>query len=187
MTEKNKKRLCLIDGSGYIYRAFFALPSMKRFSDGLPVNAVFGFTSMLMQFMAENADDCVAVVFDTSRRNFRNEIFPAYKATRKEVPEDLIPQFPLIRDVVQAFDIANVELDGYEADDLIASYAKKAVLEGFQVVIVSADKDLMQLMQGEDILIYDPIKKKYLTEEDVVKKFGVLPQKVVEVQALMGD
>ena len=187
MTEKIKKRLCLIDGSGYIYRAFFALPPMKRFSDGVPVNAVFGFTSMLMQFMADNADDCVAVVFDTSRRSFRNRIFSDYKANRKDVPEDLIPQFSLIRDVVQAFDVASVELDGYEADDLIASYAQKAVAEGYQVIVVSADKDLMQLMQGDDILIYDPMKKKYLTEEDVVKKFGVPPQKVIEVQTLMGD
>ena len=118
-----KKRLCLIDGSGYIYRAFYALPPMSRPSDGVPVNAVFGFTSMLMQFMTENADDCIAVVFDTARRNFRNDIYPEYKATRKEVPEDLIPQFPLIRDVVHSFDVASVEEDGYEADDLIAAYA----------------------------------------------------------------
>ena len=187
MTDSVKKRLCLVDGSGYIYRAFYALPPMSRPSDGIPVNAVFGFTSMLMQFMSDNADDCVAVVFDAARKNFRNDIYPEYKATRKEVPEELIPQFPLIRDVVRAFNIADVEQEGYEADDLIASYAKKAVQAGYQVVIVSADKDLMQLMQGGDVIIFDPMKKRYLQTEDVIKKFGVLPDKVTQVQSLMGD
>ena len=187
MTDSVKKRLCLVDGSGYIYRAFYALPPMSRPSDGTPVNAVFGFTSMLMQFMSDNADDCIAVVFDAARKNFRNDIYPEYKATRKEVPEELMPQFPLIRDVVRAFNIADVEQEGYEADDLIASYAKKAVQKGYQVVIVSADKDLMQLMQGEDVIIFDPMKKRYLQTEDVIKKFGVLPDKVIQVQSLMGD
>ena len=137
--------------------------------------------------MTENADDCIAVVFDTARRNFRNDIYPEYKATRKEVPEDLIPQFPLIRDVVHSFDVSSVEQDGFEADDLIAAYAKKGVEEGYQVVVVSADKDLMQLMDGDNVLLYDPMKKKYVSTDDVIKKFGVLPDKVVQVQSLMGD
>lgn len=183
----SKKRLCLIDGSGYIYRAFYALPPMSRPTDGVPVNAVFGFTSMLMQFMADNIDDCIAVVFDADRHNFRNEIYPEYKANRKEVPEELVPQFPLIRDAVRAFDIADVEQEGFEADDLIASYARKGVEEGFQVVVVSADKDLMQLMAGDKVLLFDPMKKRYVTTDDVIKKFGVLPDKVTEVQSLMGD
>ena len=131
---EQRKRLCLIDGSGYIYRAFYALPPMTRPSDGMPVNAVFGFTSMLMQFISENADNCVAVVFDSKRHNFRNDIYPQYKANRKEVPPDLVPQFPFIRDVVRAFNIASVEKEGYEADDLIASYTKKGVEEGYQVL-----------------------------------------------------
>ncbi len=185
--QTGQKRLCLIDGSGYIYRAFFALPPMSRPSDGAPVNAVFGFTSMLMQFVGDNADDCIVVVFDAARQSFRHEIFPEYKATRKEVPPELIPQFPMIRDVVRAFNIADVEQAGFEADDLIAAYAKKGVQDGYQVVIVSADKDLMQLMDGDKVLLYDSMKKRYVSNDDVIKKFGVLPDKVIEVQTLMGD
>ncbi|MGN1091885.1 MAG: DNA polymerase I [Alphaproteobacteria bacterium] len=181
------KRLFLIDGSGYIYRAFYALPPMTRASDNTPVNAVFGFTSMLMNFVKENPNDCMAVVFDTDRKNFRNTIFPDYKANRTEVPADLIPQFSLIRKAVDALGIASVEKEGYEADDLIASYAKQAVQCGYDVVIVSADKDLTQLMNPPKISVYDPMKKRFVSHDDVFKKFGVLPDKVVEVQALMGD
>ncbi len=187
MAQREHKKLCLIDGSGYIYRAFYALPAMTRSSDGVPVNAVFGFTSMLMQFVKENPHDCIAVIFDAARHNFRNEIYPEYKATRKEVPPELVPQFPLIRDAVAAFNIAGVDEEGFEADDLIASYTSKARAEGYDVVIVTADKDLMQLMQGDEVRIYDPMKRKYLTQEDVDKKFGVTPDKVIEVQALIGD
>lgn len=183
---EGKKRLCLIDGSGYIYRAFYAIPPMSRPGDQTPINAVYGFTAMLMQFVKEDSADCLAVVFDAQRHNFRNEIFPEYKATRKEVPPELIPQFPLMREAVKAFNVASVEEEGYEADDLIASYTKKALADGFEVVIVSADKDLMQLM-GPDVHIYDPLKKKMLDEGDVESKFGVAPDKVVDVQALAGD
>ena len=183
----SQKRLFLIDGSGYIYRAFYALPSMNRPSDNMPVNAVFGFTSMLMNFIKDNPNDCIAVVFDTARKNFRNDIFPEYKANRKEVPEDLVPQFSLIRDAVHAFNIAAVEEEGYEADDLIASYTKKAIQNDYDVVIVSADKDLTQLMDGEKVRVFDPMKKRFVTQEDVLKKFGVLPDKVTQVQSLMGD
>ena len=182
------KRLFLIDGSGYIYRAFYALPPMTRASDNTPVNAVFGFTSMLMNFIKDNPNDCIAVVFDTDRKNFRNNIFSEYKANRKEVPADLIPQFPLIRKAVEAFGIASVEEAGYEADDLIASYTKQAVQNGYEVVVVSADKDLTQLMNDDaHIRVFDPMKKRFVNKDDVLKKFGVLPEKVVEVQALMGD
>ncbi len=187
MAQREHKKLCLIDGSGYIYRAFYALPAMTRSFDSVPVNAVFGFTSMLMQFVKENPHDCIAVIFDAARHNFRNEIYPEYKATRKEVPPELVPQFPLIRDAVAAFNIAGVDEEGFEADDLIASYTSKARDEGYEVVIVTADKDLMQLMQGDEVRIYDPMKRKYLTQEDVDKKFGVTPDKVIEVQALIGD
>jgi len=184
MTER--KHLCLIDGSGYIYRAFYAIPNMTRPSDGLPVNAVYGFTSMLMQFVSENNADCLAVVFDAKRSNFRNDIYPPYKANRRETPPELVPQFPLIRDAVKAFDVASVEEEGFEADDLIASYTRKALEEGMDVTVVTADKDLMQLMDAS-VQIYDPMKKKMLTPADVQKKFGVLPSQVVEVQSLMGD
>lgn len=187
MAQNERKKLCLIDGSGYIYRAFYALPTMTRSSDGMPVNAVFGFTSMLMQFVKENPHDCIAVIFDAARHNFRNEIYPEYKATRKEVPPELVPQFPLIRDAVAAFNIAGVDEEGFEADDLIASYTSKARVEGYDVVIVTADKDLMQLMQGDEVRIYDPMKRKYLTQADVDKKFGVTPDKVIDVQSLIGD
>lgn len=182
-----KKRLFLIDGSGYIYRAFYALPAMNRQSDNTPVNAVFGFTSMLMNFIKDNPNDFLAVVFDTERKNFRNDIFPEYKATRKEVPPELIPQFPLIRQAVQALNIASVEEAGYEADDLIASYTQEARKMGYQVVIVSADKDLTQLMDGENVQVFDPMKKRFVTIDDTIKKFGVTPDKITQVQALMGD
>lgn len=184
MTER--KHLCLIDGSGYIYRAFYAIPTMTRSSDNLPVNAVYGFTSMLMQFVSENKADCLAVVFDAKRSNFRNDIYPLYKANRHETPPELAPQFPLIRQAVDAFDVASVEEEGFEADDLIASYTQKALEDGMDVTVVTADKDLMQLMNNS-VQIYDPMKKKILTEDDVRKKFGVLPSQVVEVQSLMGD
>ena len=182
----DKKKLWLVDGSGYIYRAFYAIPNMTRPTDKMPVNAVYGFTSMIMNLVADNKAECLAVVFDAKRRNFRNDLYPDYKANRREAPPELIAQFPLIREAVQAFNIASVELEGYEADDLIASYAQKAALDGYDVTIVSADKDLMQLMT-DDIHLYDPMKKRLLTEEDVEKKFGVKPDKVVQVQALMGD
>ena len=135
MTER--KRLCLIDGSGYIYRAFYAVPTMTRPSDGLPVNAVYGFTSMLMQFVSENNADCLAVVFDAKRSNFRNDIYPLYKANRRETPQELVSQFPLIRQAVEAFDVASVEEEGFEADDLIASYTQKALEEGMDVTVVT--------------------------------------------------
>ena len=177
--------LCLIDGSGYIFRAFYALPPITR-PDGIPVGAVYGFTKMLMGLIKENPCTHMLVLFDAKRKNFRNEIYPDYKANRKETPPELIPQFPLIRQATKAFSIPYMELEGYEADDLIATYARLSTEQGFKTRVISADKDLMQLM-NEDVRLYDPMKKKLLTEADVLEKFGVPPDKVVDVQALMGD
>ncbi len=177
--------LCLVDGSGYIFRAFYALPPMNR-PDGTPTNAVYGFLNMMRQLTEENHCSHIVVVFDAARHNFRNDIYPPYKATRRETPPDLIPQFPLIRQACQALNIPFIEMPGYEADDLIATYARLAVEQGFQVRIITADKDLMQLMR-ENVSVYDPMKKKTLTQSDVLAKFGVLPDKVVDVQSLMGD
>ncbi len=177
--------LCLVDGSGYIFRAFYALPPMNRL-DGTPTNAVYGFLNMMRQLTEKNRCSHIVVVFDAARHNFRNEIYPPYKATRRETPPDLIPQFPLIRKACQALNIPFIELSGYEADDLIATYARIALEQGFQVRIITADKDLMQLMR-ENVIVYDPMKKKTLTPDDVMAKFGVLPDKVADVQSLMGD
>jgi len=180
-----QKRLILVDGSGYIFRAFHALPPMTR-PDGTHVNAVFGFTQMLSQFLARNSATHIAVVFDTARLTFRNEFYPDYKAHRPEPPPELVPQFALIREATEALGVAQVEQPGFEADDLIAAYARVFVEQGGQVAIVSSDKDLMQLVRpGVEML--DPIKQKPIREAEVFEKFGVTPDKVVEVQALAGD
>lgn len=185
MVAENPHTVCLVDGSGYIFRAFYALPMMTR-PDGVPVNAVYGFMNMLMQLIGEKRCAHIVVVFDAKRKNFRNEIYPAYKATRREVPEELIPQFPLIRDVCRVLNVPQIEMEGYEADDLIATYAKQATEKGWHAQVISADKDLMQLMR-ENVSLYDPMKHKEITLADVEAKFGVLPEKVIDVQALMGD
>ncbi|MGN0919997.1 MAG: DNA polymerase I [Alphaproteobacteria bacterium] len=183
--EAPQKTLCLVDGSGYIFRAFYALPPMIR-SDGIPVGAVYGFSAMMMNLLQENASDHIVVVFDAARHNFRNEIYPEYKANRRETPPDLIPQFPLIREACEAMNVAWIEKEGYEADDLIATLAHQARKQGMKARVISADKDLMQLMD-DNTSLYDPMKKKEITLEDVLQKFGVAPDKVTEVQALMGD
>ena len=179
------QKICLIDGSGYIFRAFYALPPLNA-PDGTPVNAVFGFTNMFMRLTTKIKCDYCLVLFDAKRRNFRNDIFPDYKATRKETPEELIPQFPLIRKAVDALNLHYLEMEGFEADDLIASYANVALSQGVEVVVVSGDKDLMQLIRP-GVEFYDPMKDKFFTPEDVKEKFGVYPNKVVDVQALSGD
>ena len=181
-----QKRLILVDGSGYIFRAFHALPPMTR-PDGTHVNAVFGFTQMLSQFLARHAATHIAVVFDSARTTFRNEIYPDYKAHRPEPPPELVPQFALIREATEALGVCSAEQPGFEADDLIAAYAKAFLAqEGGSVAIVSSDKDLMQLVRS-GVEMLDPIKQKPIREAEVLEKFGVTPDKVVEVQALAGD
>ncbi len=184
-TKPGERRLILVDGSGYIFRAFHALPPMTR-PDGVHVNAVYGFTQMLSQFLAKHAASHIAVVFDSARLTFRNDIYPDYKAHRPEPPPELIPQFALIREATEALGVCKVEQPGYEADDMIASYARAFVAEGGTVAIVSSDKDLMQLI-GPGVEMLDPIKQKPIREPEVLEKFGVPPAKVVEVQALAGD
>ncbi|MDR1008837.1 MAG: DNA polymerase I [Rickettsiales bacterium] len=181
------KRYILIDGSGYIFRAFYALPAMTRGTDKLPVNAVYGFCAMLIRLLQTlGKEDIVVVVFDAARKNFRNDIYPEYKANRLETPPELVPQFAYIRKAVEAFCLPSVEQLGLEADDLIASYSRAAVLEGDEVVVYSSDKDLMQLLSPR-VAVYDPLKSRYVTPAIVLEKFGVAPEKVVDVQALIGD
>ena len=189
MNEK-KEHIYLVDGSTYIFRAYHALPPLTRKSDGFPVGAISGFCSMLDKLVKEereqNALTHLLVVFDASGKTFRNDIYPEYKANRSEPPEDLIPQFPVIRSATDAFNIKYVEMLGYEADDLIASYAKSAHAENMKVTIVSSDKDLMQLI-NEDISMLDTMKNRIINKEGVYKKFGVYPEKVIDVQSLAGD
>lgn len=180
-----KKSLYLVDGSGFIFRAFHALPPITR-PDGTPVGAVMGFCNMLLRLLDEAGDDYVAVIFDAARKNFRNDIYPEYKANRGETPEDLVPQFSLIKEATEAFGIKAVELEGYEADDLIATYARVAQEQDIPVKVVSSDKDLMQLIRP-GVSLFDPIKFVDIGLDQVEKKFGVTPDKVIDVQALAGD
>jgi DNA polymerase-1 len=175
----------LIDGSGFIFRAYHALPPLTR-SDGTPTGAVLGFSNMLAKLLSETDADHIAVVFDASGTSFRNRLYDAYKAQRPEAPADLVPQFTLVRRATEAFGVCRIELDDFEADDLIATYARHAVAAGARVTIVSSDKDLMQLV-GERVRMLDPIRNRPIGEAEVREKFGVGPDKVVEVQALCGD
>ena len=175
----------LVDGSGFIFRAFHALPPLTR-PDGTPVNAVLGFVNMLVKLTSNLEATHLAVIFDAGRRNFRHDIFPAYKANRSQTPPELIPQFILIREACEAFQVCSVELEGFEADDLIASYALAAQKEGMQVTVVSSDKDLMQLL-AQGAAIFDPMKNKAITQETCLEKFGVPPHLVKDVQAMAGD
>ncbi len=180
----------LVDGSSYIFRAYHALPPLTRKSDGLPIGAVAGFCNMLWKLLRDMEDMArpthIAVLFDTSRMTFRNTIYEAYKANRPEAPEDLVPQFPLIRDAVRAFNVACLEQDGFEADDLIATYARQAYDAGAKVTIVGSDKDLMQLV-NERITMLDTMKDRPIQEPQVQDKFGIGPERVIDVQALAGD
>jgi DNA polymerase-1 len=190
---KKTDHFYLIDGSGYIFRAYYALPPLSRKSDGLPTGAVSGFCSMLFKLLEDSrSDDSIhkpthfAVIFDSAKKNFRNDIYSEYKANRTETPEDLIPQFEYIRKAVKAFSLPSIELINYEADDLLATYAKKIVSAGAKVTVISSDKDLMQLV-SEKIRLYDPMKNKVLGEKEVFEKFGVKPNQVIDVQSLAGD
>ncbi len=190
MSDAKRGKLALIDGSGYIFRAYHALPPLTRKKDGTPVGAVYGFCNILEKAIEDAAADHtvthMAVVFDAGRETFRNRIYAQYKANRPEPPEDLIPQFALIRQAVDAFSVPRVELAGYEADDVIATYARLGAEAGIDVEIISADKDMMQLIRP-GIGMFDPIKLKPIGEPEVLEKFGVAPSKVVDVQSLAGD
>ncbi|MFL2887869.1 MAG: DNA polymerase I [Pelagibacteraceae bacterium] len=190
---KKSDHFYLIDGSGYIFRAYYALPPLSRKSDGLPTGAVNGFCSMLFKLLEDSRSDDsdlrpthFAVIFDSARKNFRNEIYEDYKANRTEAPDDLAPQFEYIRKSVEAFNLPSIELLNYEADDLIATYSKKIVKAGAKVTIISSDKDLMQLV-SKNVRLYDPMKSKVLGEKEVLEKFGVKPSQVIDVQSLAGD
>lgn len=160
-------KICLIDGSGYIFRAFYGLPPLTA-PDGTPVNAVYGFTNMFLKLTSKIPCEYCLVLFDAKRQNFRNDIFPDYKGTRKEIPEDLIPQFSIIREAVEALNLNHLEMEGYEADDLIATYANMALAQGLEVVIVSGDKDLMQLIRP-GVEFYDPMKDKFFRRKTLKK------------------
>src|SRR5256886_17615491 len=180
----------LVDGSSYIFRAYHALPPLSRKSDGLQVNAVLGFCNMLWKLLRDmppdNRPTHLAIVFDKSEITFRNKLYPDYKAHRPPAPDDLIPQFPLIREAVRAFDLPCLEQGGFEADDLIATYTRIACERGATATIVSSDKDLMQLVT-DCVTMYDRMKDRRIGIAEVIEKFGVPPEKVVEVQALAGD
>ena len=190
---KKTDHFYLIDGSGYIFRAYYALPPLTRKRDGLPTGAVSGFCSMLFKLLEDSKSNenlqkpsHFVVIFDSARKTFRNDIYSDYKANRSEAPDDLVPQFEYIRKSVVAFNLPSVDLPNYEADDLIATYAEKILAKGAKVTIVSSDKDLMQLYK-KDVRLFDPMKNKFITPEDITNKFGVEPKKVIDVQSLAGD
>ena len=190
---KKTDHFYLVDGSGYIFRAYYALPPLSRKSDGLPTGAVSGFCSMLFKLLEDvRSDDSknkpthFAVIFDSARKNFRNDIYSEYKANRAEAPDDLAPQFEYIRKSVEAFNLPSIELLNYEADDLIATYSKKITDVGAKVTVISSDKDLMQLVSNK-IRLFDPMKSKVIGEKEVLEKFGVKPKQVIDVQSLAGD
>ena len=190
---KKTDHFYLVDGSGYIFRAYYALPPLSRKSDGLPTGAVSGFCSMLFKLLEDvRSDDSknkpthFAVIFDSARKNFRNNIYSEYKANRAEAPDDLAPQFEYIRKSVEAFNLPSIELLNYEADDLIATYSKKITDVGAKVTVISSDKDLMQLVSNK-IRLFDPMKSKVIGEKEVLEKFGVKPKQVIDVQSLAGD
>jgi len=179
------KHLFLVDGSGFIFRAFHGVRPLTR-PDGTPVNAVYGFSQMLMKLVDDSDADHIAIIFDAARKTFRNDIYPDYKAHRPPPPDELIPQFSLVKEAVEAFGLPAIEMPGYEADDIIATYARLGTEAGAKVTIVSSDKDLMQLV-NDDVTMLDTMKNRLIGRDEVIERFGVGPEKVVEVQALAGD
>ena len=185
MSQAEPLHLVLVDGSGFIFRAFHALPPMSR-PDGTPVNAVFGFTNMLARLLKDHVGSHLAVIFDAGRTTFRNRLYDRYKAQRPEPPAELVPQFSLVRDATAAFNVPALELPDWEADDLIAAYTRAAVEMGGRVTIVSSDKDLMQLIRP-GVMLQDPIKQKPIGPDEVREKFGCGPEHMIDLLALMGD
>lgn len=182
----DRSRLLLVDGSGYIFRAYHSLPPLTR-PDGTAVGAVYGFLNMMFKLLdSVKPGDSIAVIFDASRQTFRNEIYPEYKAHRPPAPDDLIPQFALVREATRALNLPSIEMEGFEADDIICSYVHEARRAQMEVVIISSDKDLMQLVQ-EGVSMFDPMKQKPIGRAEVLEKFGVPPELVVDAQALIGD
>ena len=180
------KHVFLIDGSGFLFRAYYGVKIQMSRPDGTPTNAVYGFTQMLMKLVDDTNADHIAVIFDRARKTFRSEIYKDYKAHRPPPPEDLIPQFELVREATRAMNIPAVDMEGYEADDLIATYARQAVEAGAEVTIVSTDKDLMQCV-GPSVKMFNAMKNREIRLEQVIEKFGVGPDRVIDVQALAGD
>jgi len=178
-------RLFLIDGSSYIFRAFFAIPPLSN-AAGLPTNAIYGFTNILLKLLKQYRPEYVVVALDAGRETFRNEMFADYKSNRPEAPPELIPQFPYFRKVLDGLNVSLLELPGYEADDIIATLCDRMADKGCELVVVSSDKDLMQLVT-DGIKLLDSAKDRWIGAEEVKGKFGVEPEKVVEVMGLMGD
>lgn len=184
--DSSPRHVYLIDGSGFLFRAYYGIKQRMTRADGTLVNAVHGFTTMLMKLVDDTDADHIAVIFDSARKTFRNDIYPEYKANRDAPPEDLIPQFDLVREATRALNVACVDMPGFEADDLIATYATQAADMGAEVTVVSSDKDLMQLVDDK-VMMFDAMKNKEIRHEQVMEKFGVGPDRVIEVQALAGD
>ena len=185
MEEKKRPKLVLVDGSNYLFRAFYAIRELSN-SKGFPTNAIYGFTTMLMKLLRDQAPDYIAIAFDVKGPTFRHEAFADYKATRRAIPDTLIPQIPYVKEIVRGFSIPIIEQAGLEADDIIGTIARRQAQEGMDVVIVSGDKDLMQLVSGNVVMV-DTMKDKTYDVAAVTERFGVGPDKVVEILGLMGD
>lgn len=182
---EKKKRLILIDGSSYLYRAFYALPPLKS-PKGLPTGAIYGFIRMISKLMNEWNPEYIAVAFDLPEKTFRHEEYKEYKATRKETPDELKIQIPILKEILKLWGIKIIEIPGYEADDIIATLAKKGKENGFEVIITTPDKDMIQLIE-DDIYIYNPVTDEILDREKVKKKYGIYPEQFVDYLAIVGD
>jgi DNA polymerase-1 len=180
------KKLYIIDGYGFVFRAYHSMPPLTN-SAGVPVGAVYGFINMLTKLLKEHKPDYICVAFDSGKETFRTEMYSAYKANRPPAPDDLIPQFPLVREVVDVLGLQSFELVGYEADDIIATFTKRALEQDIEVTIISSDKDLMQLVQDNKVRMFDPVRTRFVHEKEVFEKFGVTPEKVLDACALIGD